>query len=277
MQRGPQRGTNVNNNIAVPNERAVAARPYIRPPQPRSARAAHLFGGQHPRLSDARPDRPPLALAGPRRGRARACRRRSSSTLLTTPVYRACGDARGQSADRRGQRRAIARARSDRSTIPMTSSRPRSACCRARASPSAPRRSSTSPIIRTSSPQDRRCVARGSRSATGKVQGGLKVDRARRGQADQVQLRFDIAAAGRAGRQRHRRQLHQHGAPAPLRSVGLRPQLPRAADRQDPRRPRAVGARAGRLCPAAGHHQHRRDEPTASRPTATPIRFRANR
>ena len=36
---------------------------------------------------------------------------RNPATLLTTPVYRAVGDARSQSADGRGQRRAIARAR----------------------------------------------------------------------------------------------------------------------------------------------------------------------
>ena len=73
--------------------------------------------------------------------------------------------------------------------------------------------------------------------AAGKVAGGLNVIAPEEGPADQVQLRFDLAAAGRAGRQRDRRQLHQLRAPAALRSVGLRPQFPRAADRQDPRRP----------------------------------------
>ena len=39
--------------------------------------------------------------------------------------------------------------------------------------------------------------------------------------------------------------------------LGLRPQVPRTPDRQDPRRPRALGAALVGYAQAAGHHQHR--------------------
>ena len=111
-------------------------------------------------------------------------------TLLTTPIYRAWVTLEANPPTVAISDRTIARARHRRSTIPRTSSPPRSACCRAGASPSGPRRSSTSPIIPTSSPPDADASKR-LKIAAGKVQGGLKVIAARRGQADQVQLRFE--------------------------------------------------------------------------------------
>ena len=94
------------------------------------------------------------------------------------------------------------------------------------------------------------------RVATGVVAGGLEVIAPETGEL--IKFSYDSTSPAARGddRQRRCRQLHQHGAPAALRSFGLRPQLPRTADRQDPRRSRAFGARARRLCPGAGHHQH---------------------
>ena len=156
-----------------------------------------------------RPDHAPLALAGARRGRASACRGDPRHAADDARLSR-LGDAGGQSADGRGQRRAIARSRtcSRRNTYRFRRD-PGRAAWRAERSPSAPRRSSISPIIPTSSPQDgdaSQRLTRGNRRRPERAQGHCARSRA----ADQVQLRFDLAAAGGAGRQRHCRQLHQH-------------------------------------------------------------------
>ena len=266
----------MNTNLAVRNEGPWPIAPISRPTLQLGPGQRTYSAANDPRFPDAHADHPPLALAGARRGRARL-----AGAILVSLADHAglsrLGHARGQSADGRGQRRAIARAghAGQRTRIDFVATQVGLLGSQSVAERTAQELNlANNPDV---VPQDVDASQR-LRAATGDRPGGPQGHRARRGPADQVQLQFDLAAARGADRQRHRRQLHQHRAPAALRSVGLRPQFPRAADQQDPRRPRAVRTRGGRLCPAAGHHQHRqRTGADGKRRAATPIRCRANR
>ena len=264
----------MNNNIAVPNQGqwpiAHSAGRWWPGPGQRTYSAE-----QQARFPDARANYAPLALAGAGCSR-RGSRRRDSRYAADQARLSRLGHARGQPAFgvRSATSNRVSRTRSDQQLRFRRD--PGRLLGSKSVSLSGRRRNSTWQTIRTS------CAGRGRFEAApgGNQRRSRRASRSRprTGQADQVQLQFDFAATGGNGRERHRRQLHQHLASAALRSLRLRPQFPRAADQQDPRRPRAVRARARRLCPATGHHQHRRQARTDGKhgEQTTRIRCRAN-
>ena len=244
----------MNNSIAVPNERAWQLGPYL-PPQTGAARPADLFGGADPRFPDSRPDPSALALADPGSRRAWACG----------------GDHRHLADHPPLPRGVTLEANPPTVAIINEQSREREATVQ---NPydfivtQVGLLSSRNIAERTA--QDLNLANNPDFVAAGRRRVDPAQDRGRQGRGEALRsiapeegnlIKFsydsDIAAAGGADRQRHRRQLHQFDASAPIRSFGLRPQVPRAADRQDPRATSNGQNGAGRLRPGAGDHQHR--------------------